>query len=423
MTLALLGVLLLVPGEVGAQTPYKVQPLIKAADPAVNLRATSIGAFEIGTLNDSGQLVFGYDDGKGDTLFLYTEGRFIPFVVGGTQAPGGAWVDNPSSSYPISMNQLGNVAFSADLTVAEETSWGTFLWDNQAKKVTPVAIAGMPAVQNRTLGGTDTIPVINNRNEIVFDAGLKNAAGEEQAGVFILGQDGKLLPVALPDQDLPGGEKVLLAHFPSLNDAGAVAFLARRQSGGREGAYLWEQGALTPVAVAGADAPGGGKFDALTAVRLNNKNRATLLTARLQGQTNTGLYLYADGKLRPVALPGQEMPGGGKFRTLNTIAPQYLWYGYPYEVSYGNDLGQYAFVAVLEGGATAAYRVEAEGTLALILKSGQTTEVGPIQRVGRGSGNLTVNKGIGLNNKGQVALTLKVAGQPDTLVLLTPTAP
>jgi hypothetical protein len=34
-----------------------------------------------------------------------------------------------------------------------------------------------------------------------------------------------------------------------------------------------------------------------------------------------------------------------------------------------------------------------------------------------------LNKGIGLNNKGQVALTVSVAGRRDTLVVLTPAAP
>jgi hypothetical protein len=65
--------------------------------------------------------------------------------------------------------------------------------------------------------------------------------------------------------------------------------------------------------------------------------------------------------------------------------------------------------------------MEADGTLSLILKSGQTTELGQIQRVGNGTS--ARSKGIGLNSKGQVALIVEVAGGPETLVLLTPTAP
>jgi hypothetical protein len=61
-------------------------------------------------------------------------------------------------------------------------------------------------------------------------------------------------------------------------------------------------------------------------------------------------------------------------------------------VSYANDLGQHAFVAVLEGGSTAAYRMESDGTLALILNSSQTSELGQIQRIDRAN---SATKGIG----------------------------
>jgi hypothetical protein len=311
--------------------------------------------------------------------------------------------------------------FNSSITIGGKTFYGIFLWNSKEQTVTTVAVKGMPAVDNLTFGEAlgYGFPMINNRDEIAFDGEVKEVAGKPAPGVFVSGPDGKLMPIALPDQELPGGQKVLWALSPSIDDAGRVAFLATSQSGGRASAYLWEQGTISPVAIIGADAPGGGQFESVTAARLNNKNRNVLVVARLQRKPDYGLYLFAEGTLRSVAVRGQPMPGGGTFRTLLARDED----AKAFELSEANALGHHAFVAVLEDGSTAAYRMEPDGTLSLILKRGQSTELGQIQRIGRGPNPATSPKGIGLNSKGQVALTVKVAGRPDTLVLLTPTVP
>jgi hypothetical protein len=74
----------------------------------------------------------------------------------------------------------------------------------------------------------------------------------------------------------------------------------------------------------------------------------------------------------------------------------------------------------LEGGATAAYLMEPDGKLSLILKSGTTTSLGKVLSVGIGAGK---SQGVALNGKGQVAVTLRLAGGAETVVLLTPAAP
>jgi hypothetical protein len=78
------------------------------------------------------------------------------------------------------------------------------------------------------------------------------------------------------------------------------------------------------------------------------------------------------------------------------------------------------FLARLEGSATAAYLMEPDGKLSLILKSGTVTSLGKLVDVGQGTGK---SQGVGLNNKGQVVLTLRVSGGVDTVALLTPAAP
>ena len=103
------------------------------------------------------------------------------------------------------------------------------------------------------------------------------------------------------------------------------------------------------------------------------------------------------------------MPGGGNFLTLQQNG-----------VSSANEAGQHAFLAFLQDGTTAAYGVDTDGKLSLLLKSGTQVPLGQITSVGPGSG---LSQGIGFNKKGQVGLTIGIANGPGMVALLTPSAP
>jgi hypothetical protein len=69
-------------------------------------------------------------------------------------------------------------------------------------------------------------------------------------------------------------------------------------------------------------------------------------------------------------------------------------------------------------GNTAAYRLDQDGTLSLILKSGAVTDLGTIAEIGG------LWFGVGLNTKGQVALPVRMAGETRyQVILLTPVEP
>jgi hypothetical protein len=144
---------------------------------------------------------------------------------------------------------------------------------------------------------------------------------------------------------------------------------------------------------------------------LNNQNRNVLLTGLVESAAGhvPCPYLLADGVLKPLALPGTPMPGGGTFLTLQDAG-----------VSRASEAGQHAFLALLQDGSTAAYRVEPGGQLSLILKSGTATPLGTVTNVGQGS---LLSRGVCLNRQGQVALTVRIADLVDTVVLLTPPIP
>jgi hypothetical protein len=414
--LALLTLALLTPGAVRAQTSYKLQPIVKSGDKIANVQIKAGGDLELGALNDAGQVAFVTENGNpegSEMLLQYDNGQFIPIVVAGraAPAPGGKWPDAVGVYSPVRMNQLGNLVFA---TVDGE---GTYLWDAKTQKVTPIALKGMPAANNLTFetGGED-FPAINNSNEVALVAGVKNAAGGVAPGVFFLGRDSKLLPVALPDQELPGGAKVIRALLSSINDAGVVSVSVQRSGDVGYSAFIWENGTLTPLAVAGTELPGGFKFDQIGRAWVNNKNR----NVSMIGWTGDkkGLYLFTNGKFQPVAAPGQEMPDGGKLQTIyNTGTIPALNY-----VSSPNDAGQQAFVARLDDGSRAVYLADADGKLSLILKQGATTDAGKITNIGL-AGTVPGSFGVGLNNKGQIALTVQIDDGPATIVLLTPKSP
>jgi hypothetical protein len=417
------GLALLAPGAARAQTTYQIQPILKLGDMAGDVLIPPGLALAVGPLNDNGQLLIdaGTSNGsKPDLLFQYANGQFTPIMVPGREGPLGAWPDDVYAFGPLqSMNQRGNVVFTLSRSKSSRPL-GTFFWDAQSQQVTSVAVEDMPAVNNLTFtGGVGYVAAINNRDEIAFVAAVEDAAGSFGHGIFVRDRNGKLLPVLLPGQELPGGAKAREDTFfePSINDAGVVAFMARREGDKQNSAYAWEQGTITPVAVVGSDAPGGGKVTSISSVFVNNKNRSVLMTAGIDGSRRQGIYRVADGKVTPVAVPGQEMPGGGTFLSVPNIGNSgggQIVSGAG--VSVANEAGEHAFLATLDDGTSAVYKMDADGKLSLILKSRTATDLGKIT-------NVVSSLLVSLNSKGQVALTVRIDGGPQTIVLLTPAAP
>jgi hypothetical protein len=408
-----LGLVFLVYGSARAQAEYLLQPIVKRGDPVGDGRLKANGPFFVGALNGRGQILFVADDPAGGQLLVqYSDGKLIPIVAAGQDAPGGKWSASVSIPWSLSMNQQGNAVFAADLTQRDKTTTGLFRWDYQAQRVSMVALPGTPAVNGLSFeAGGDPAPVINNRDEIAFPSAVRTAAGAVRYLVFFLGKDTAPQPLVLPDQRLSNGDVVDWAWYPSLNDSGIVTFLSQRHGDQLERPYLWDQSVITSLPINSLRAPTGELLIGFTGAWANNKNRNILLGAVLHSLSvhAFGLYLLVDGQIVQVAVPGQTMPGGGKFLSL-----------YRGAVSAGNDAGQYAFIAELDSGATAAYLMDADGKLSLVLKSGMKTNLGTVTNVGLGSG---ASMGVGLNSKGQIALTIDYVKGAETVVLLTPSTP
>jgi hypothetical protein len=418
---------------------YTIQSIASAGDTVGGMQTNAGGRLEVDGLNDSGQLVLLADNAAGGgALFQYAGNIFTPIVVGGGDGPGGKWPQDVFIDAPVSMNQLGNIVFTADFPTGSHASGGLYLWDSQARTVTAVGLSGMPAGAAGTLLDFRSA-AINNRNEVAFAGGVANEGMLEQTGVFLLAPDGKLHTLAPPGQKVPFSESGELLEPSygeiSLNDVGAVAFTGDLEPFGGT-AYVGEQGTVTPLSLDIHRNFWGILFGRAVAW-VNNQNRAVLVVTTgdpcLGVGIVSGLYRWADGSRTPLLVAGQATPDGGKLASASG-----------FNISPANEVGQHVVVANLQDGSTAAYRLDADGKISLILRSGMTTELGSITGIGRlsseeGAALSTQSRivygfsyntnlipgsgGAALNRQGQVALVVQINGGPDTVVLLTPMKP
>jgi hypothetical protein len=407
------GLALVAPEAFGADTRYQIRRIFTYGETVGGVQTKLFTV--VGPLNDFGQFAFSSESGTSDgTLFQYDQGTFTPVLVPGGDAPGGTWPRRGTVlGYP-DMDRYGNVVFASGVTRGGVTSNAIWRWDHAARKVEAVALQGMVASDNLEVRSGGHGPAINDEGEIAFVAQVKDTAGITRRGAFFRGRDGQLQTIWPPKGEWKNaGERD--AFGVTLNNAGMVMLSAELRGKDRWDVFLWEKGQLTPVALTGGEAPGGGKIDNADWAWLNEKDRSILVGLYLDQKDNPcALYRWADGKLTPVLLPGREMPGGGEFG----IKSDNL---FPYNfVSRGNNSGRHAFIAMLKDGSTGAYLLEPNGTLSLILKSGMTTEWGVVQSLRRPTGD---GYGVGLNNKGEVLVIAKIEGARPMLLLLTPVAP
>jgi hypothetical protein len=406
---AALGLLFVSSGIAQAQTRYQIETIVRLGERAGDTLLPASAKLLAGGLNDSGRLLFVVGSDSGDRLFQYADGQFILIAAGGLDGPIGKWPKPFGANlHQYNINQSGDVVFIGyrlPITVL-----GTFLWEAKTRTLTAVVLKDMPATDDLTftIPGGIPVPAINNPGDIVLIGTVKGPTTPAGNAVFFLGHDHQLKPVLLTGQELPGGGQAASSDMyrPSITDSGAIAFVTqRRGQGAGHSAYRWEQGTLTPLLLVGTDVPEVGKIADVRLVVANNQNRDVLVSARVAG-SGEGLYRVAEGKILPVAVPGQEMPDGGKLKSVNG----------DYQARHASQAGEHAFRAALEDGTAAIYQVDAAGNLSLVIKSGTPTALGTI------TGIVSDSPAV-LNSKGQVALTVQIDKGPDTLVLLTPTVP
>jgi hypothetical protein len=283
---------------------------------------TFAGAFFDTSMNNHGDIVFSGlvpdsgpsppdTNGLGMGVFKADKGGHITRVAGpGDRAPGGGTFDLAGGGEGGSINDGGDVAFTAH-------------------------------VQGQDCGGT-------------FCPG----------GVYLKeAGTGQVLPIARQGDPEPGGGNFRSASEPFLNNLGEVVFLADvtppPNFGEVVGYFLYSNGAITSVVRPGDAMPGGGRVLSLRIQTPNhylNNHGDVAFSATLDTDDNgdrapdSGLYVLSHGSIHVVARTGTVLPGVG---TIANLAPPVASpSSFLANSSSGmmNDRGQVFFQATLEDG-------------------------------------------------------------------------
>jgi hypothetical protein len=434
------GLTVLAPAAVRADTSspvYQSAPLVMSGDRFGTTTIPSADDLYVGGLTDLGQIIFsaGRANGPGPNLLLQWGGGTFTPIVAPANVPASAstgpvyWPQDVTLDRPVSVNRYGSAVFSVSHSNGSGP-WGTFLWDAATQSVIPVALKGMPATGNLVFtqpGGF--APAINDRGEMAVVAQVKDPAGPGGYGLFALGHDHVLRSVLLPRQELPGaahGQALAATDEymrPSIDDSGRIAFLARAKSSSQHSAYLWEFDGIIPIAIAGTGIPGAGRITDVGSVSLNNGSLGALITATTDKSDSNhwGLYRVAGGKITTVAGPGSTMPGGGIFKTIQYVLTEEGGMSIT-ALSSANATSEHVFLATLEDGTAGAYAVDSVGRVSLVFRATAQPKPVQIQEVGYSMTFVPGSRPC-LNNRGQIALSVRLNGGHSLIMVLTPKNP
>jgi len=231
-------------------------------------------------------------------------------------------------------------------------------------------------------GGTFTAvfaPSINARGQIVF---VGAAAAPSRSGLFLF-ENGKITQLVVDGVD---GVVATAAMRPSLNSTGQVAFVGATLTG--SGVFLYSDGAITPVAQSGDPAPGGGTFRAGFQFPSVDAGGNVVFSASVAAPIVQGIFASSKGSLTKIAQTGDPAPGGGLFQSFDVSV-------LPVRSSSlsANDAGQVAFAASV-GTAGAGIFLFSNGEITLLARQGDPAPQG---------GVLGFPSAPWLNNSGQVA--------------------
>jgi hypothetical protein len=274
---------------------------------------TITGDFEVATLNARGELTFVVETDGGEIAMLINSNRegIALSPPGGPSPVGGTFGTGLSNK--VGLNDSGNVAFTEAVDLGDGAVEGVLFWDRAADKWTHVVKGGMPAPGGGTIASTVSFCTLNNFNDIVFAGNL----GDNTAAFLSDGTTRELTLIAGPGTKIGSTTFENCRRVQIGADNRIITFEGQTAGSDNFGAYGWKDGELFEIAAVGAAAPGGGTFTELRGPIANANGDIAVLGATDAGW---GAYLYTarDKKLVKVAGPGDSLPGDtvGSKRTL-----------------------------------------------------------------------------------------------------------
>ncbi|MAE60152.1 MAG: hypothetical protein CMJ49_02220 [Planctomycetaceae bacterium] len=399
----------------------------------------TFSGFDNPAINDAGQLAFegfltGTSGGSLDDGGIYrgSGGSLIQIAREGAAPPEGNGTFSSSAFYTPIFNDLGQIAFRANLTGTSGGSLddhGVYVYTSGV--LTRIARDGDPAHDGDGvfgLSGIQSNPAINNLGQVTFAADYSgNSGGTGEDGIVLRGTNSSdLIEIAREGDSTPGGNGTLGGSFTGtgINDFGRVTFrssLIQGSSGGTlddDGVFTSTGGTLTEILREGEPTPdGNGVFSSITAsvFPINNSNRVGIrnsLRDTIGGSSdNSGYFSSSGGSITQIAREGQSAPdGNGVFGHISSNMAL-------------NNLNHVAFVEDLtgtSGGAADNLGVFISDGVEIVrvVREGQALAGSTVSSVGFAAG--VDEERSGLNDFGQVAFYASLVNGNSLIGLWTP---
>jgi hypothetical protein len=261
-------------------------------------------------LNDVGKIAFGANVAGAratEGIFLAADNRLKDIALSGTDAPGvrnGTFVEFDA---PV-LNNRDEIAFVGTVRRGRETLQALYLYSGGVLR--KLVAGGDPAPRGGTFDRFG-LPAINNKGVVVFPAVIEH--GAILGGIFAVGAS-ELHLVVGAGQIGPGGEMLVrFSERAAIDDDDNVAFVAHLGSNTASEALLVANASgLTQLAVTGEAAPGGGRFSAFGPwPNFGGSATIAFVAAVDDGSGPLGIYIGSPGAIRRVAMVGDRLADGG----------------------------------------------------------------------------------------------------------------
>ena len=196
------------------------------------------------------------------------------------------------------LNSSKQVVFSAVLADGRQ---GLFLWS--AGTITKVIVNGDILPDGVSFGFFDGFS-INDLGQVVF-GGISNSIADSGIFSYFQGHLSVVIPrLAL----LPDGSLLSFPFAPSLNNAGQITFSAFTTHANDVGIFLYANGQITILELPGQTAPDGGvfRFGVETGSIINDSGQVLFIAS--ESHHGSALYLFSTNQLSRVIGQGDTIP-------------------------------------------------------------------------------------------------------------------
>jgi hypothetical protein len=375
---------------------------------------SSFGAFV--SINNSGEVAFyaSVTGGIGGGIFVGSQVGQRAVALVGDPAPGtgGGTYSGFYSDALAPINSSGDVAFIAFVT-GGSVSQGIFVDSGGTDRSVVVLGDTAPSTGGGTYSSFHRFPSINDAGDVAFESHV--AGGTATIG-FFADSSGTQRAIAFPGDPAPGGGtyfNLFTDSLLSINDSGDVAFRAVVDNGGGHGIFVDSGGTDRVVARNSDPAPGtgGGSYVQSILRPSINPSGDVAFVAGYSGGTvggGTGVFAEIAGTDLALALQSTTAPGtGGEVYTnfFDSFASI-------------NASGDVAFWNNYSGSADQGIFLVSGGTDSLITSTGD-----PAPGTGDGETYGTFRPYVALNDSGAVAFGSFVSGFGRGIFVASPSLP